>query len=403
VTIRRNAPRPSALLVGLVGLAAATTLSSCSSPQPPPACPTQPLAHGLAVAVGGHANAPRPTFPIGSTGLAPEIDRIVALSDQAQEFGAPSGDRPGATLIRVDGRPSVGCVRRYAGGGNGGARSASQKKFTAAVMQDVAALGATHPESDPLAALQLAASTAGEGGTVALIDSGLQTVAPLDFRAEPGLLTASVDRVVDRLDQGGHLPDLSDRDVVLVSIGWTVDPQPALDKARRTHLIELWRSIAAAGGARSVRVVDEPSTSPSAPDLPAVGVVPVPPVDNISLGCGTETILSDDGPVGFRQGSTTFVDPAAAETALRRFATWFRDTPEGTGHIVGSIAHYDDFPQLSRDRAETVRRRLVELGVDPVRLTAKGAGWGPYPNPTAPPDNQSDPLNRRVVVELVCP
>lgn len=48
------------------------------------------------------------------------------------------------------------------------------------VGRDVAAV---EKGADPLTALSRAAAAAGQGGTVVLVDSGLQTVAPLDFSA----------------------------------------------------------------------------------------------------------------------------------------------------------------------------------------------------------------------------
>jgi outer membrane protein OmpA-like peptidoglycan-associated protein len=54
-----------------------------------------------------------------------------------------------------------------------------------------------------------------------------------------------------------------------------------------------------------------------------------------------------------------------------------------------------DFNQgLSEQRAETVRNRLVEMGVDPARLATKGFG---ETIPVAPNDNpEGKATNRRV-------
>jgi hypothetical protein len=57
------------------------------------------------------------------------------------------------------------------------------------VGRDVAAV---EKGADPLTALSRAAAAAGQGGTVVLVDSGLQTVAPLDFSAAK-LLDADAD------------------------------------------------------------------------------------------------------------------------------------------------------------------------------------------------------------------
>jgi outer membrane protein OmpA-like peptidoglycan-associated protein len=200
------------------------------------------------------------------------------------------------------------------------------------------------------------------------------------------------------------VPDLSGRKVVLSGIGFTAAPQPQLNNAQRSHLIELWRRIAVAGGAQSVIVAPGPSSTAPADGLPPVAVVDVPPAGALSLACETESILPNDGPVGFLADSTQFADPGAAREALSGLVGWLSSNPDAHGHLTGSIAHYGPNAPggLSADRADKVRETLVELGTDPRQLSAKGVGWGPFPSVEAPPDDASDPLNRRVVVELSC-
>jgi hypothetical protein len=43
-----------------------------------------------------------------------------------------------------------------------------------------------------------------------------------------------------------------------------------------------------------------------------------------------------------------------------------------------------------------------ETGLSLGRVTAAGAGWGPFPAKTAAPDPVSDQLNRRVTVQITC-
>lgn len=383
--------RTTLAAMALVCATLAAALSACGGAPGATPCPTSPMPHGLAIAVGGHANGAVPSWP---TELDRELDDVVASGDPTR----------GVALIRVDGRPSVGCVVTYdTTGGNDTAREAARRAFVDTVRQRTTDLAAQQPESDPLGALGIAAEAAGPGGTVVLMDSGLQTVAPLDFR-RPGLLDADIDDVVEQLAASGSLPPLAGRDVVLTNIGYTAEPQAALSAGQRAHLVELWRQIAVAAGATSTRVIEIPSTTVPRTDLPAVTTVDVPEPRAIALGCGTESILADDGPVGFRQNSTEFADPAAATPVLTGLAGWLRDNPTARVEIVGSIAHYGDSSPagLSGARAERVRSVLIDDGVAPAQVAAVGVGWGPFPTSSAPPDPVSDPLNRRVVVKLDC-
>jgi OmpA-OmpF porin, OOP family len=370
----------------------AASLTACAGAAPAP-CPTDPAVPGLAIAAGGHANSPRPAAP-------PELnDEIMRIVDESGP-----GSAVGATIVRIDGEPAVSCVVRYdSDTGNIDARTRAVSDFTTAIGSRLANTTAATPESNPLESLARAASAARPGGTVVLIDSGLQTVAPLDFR-QPGLFGADIDTIVAALGAKGMLPDLSDRRVILSGIGFTAAPQAQLNNAQRSHMIELWRRIAMAGGAQTVVVAPGPSSTKPVDGLPPVAVVEVPAAGALILACNTESILPDDGPVGFVADSTEFADPRAAREALTELAGWLDDNPRARGHITGSIAHYGTNAPggLSESRAYQVRDTLIDLGSDPAQISADGVGWGPFPSDEAPPDDASDPLNRRVLVELSC-
>jgi OOP family OmpA-OmpF porin len=394
--MKRIHPFPFLAAGLLVGTALATT--ACSSP-PQSSCPTGPVATGLAIAVGGRADSPQPSWPVQ---LDPQLDRIIKLTEQqAAQHQTPTA---GATFVRVDGRPSIGCVMSYDyTAGNGTARDADRQAFMSAVHQEVSRLPATAPQADPLTALSQAAAAAGSGGTVVLIDSGLQTVAPLDFtRAD--LLGADPGTLVAQLKAAGELPDLGGRTVILDGIGYTAPPQVPLDEDQRDHLTELWLQIARAAGAARVQIISTPNTNPSGSSLPSVGTVTVPAPTNVHLGCSQQSVLPDDGAVGFRPNSTTFRDEGAARAVLTRMASWLRANPDANARLTGSIAHHgtNDGTGLSLGRAQRIRSALVQLGAGPGQVTAAGAGWGPFPTRTAAPDPASDQLNRRVIVQITC-
>jgi outer membrane protein OmpA-like peptidoglycan-associated protein len=206
------------------------------------------------------------------------------------------------------------------------------------------------------------------------------------------------------LAKAGQLPDLADRTVVLVGIGYTAAPQASLDEARRTRLVDLWSRIARQAGASSVVVSSAPNTGPAAPGVPAVTAVPVPPVLSVHPGCNTQAVFADDGAVGFVADSTQFRDPAAARGALVEFGHWLAQNTTAHAHVVGSVAHYgsDDTNGLSLSRAQRVRDELVAIGAKAAQVDAVGAGWGPFPTRDAPPGQPYDERNRRVVVDLTC-
>lgn len=365
----------------------------------PRACPVSPVPPGLAIAVGDRTGSPQPSWPVQ---LDEQLQQVITTTEY--DTGRHQSATTGITFVRVDGRPSVGCVMTFdASAANPGAEKDARNGFTESVQHEVRTLAAARPEADELTALSQAGAAAGPRGTVVLIDSGLQTVAPLNF-AKAHLLDADINAVVAKLRAAGELPHLQGQTVILDGIGDTVAPQAALDQSQRDHLVGLWQQIAYAAGAKHVQVITAPATGTGQGGLPPVSPVPVPPPDNVTLGCDQESVLPDDGAVGFLPNSKTFRDPGGAHTVLARIAGWLNQHPAAGVSLTGSIAHYNQGVPggLARSRAEAIRSALIRLGASPGRITAAGAGWGPYPTKTAPPDPVSDPLNRRVVVRFSC-
>jgi outer membrane protein OmpA-like peptidoglycan-associated protein len=381
-------------IAGLLGVCGLTgfSVSACAKPAP---CPATAVP-GIAIAVGARADSPAPAMP---DELRPELDSMIDAI-QGQE-----ADR-GVTFVRVDGQPTIGCSIRFDSNLNNGiARDKAKSDAFGTVGQVAVALKAAKPEADVLGALALAARAAGPGGVVVLVDSGLQTVAPLNF-TQPGLLDADAGAIADELANRGVLPDLHDRTVILAGIGYTAAPQPPLDSARVDHLTDIWSTIATRAGASRVVLSTRPNTQAAPGGVPAVSSVPVPARDNIHIGCNTTSVFTNDGSVGFVADGTTFRDPAQAATTLAGFSDWLRANPTGHAVVTGNVAHYgtdDGNGGLAQARAQAVRDALVAAGAPPGQVTARGDGWGPIPAKDAPPGPAYDELNRRVVIDLQCP
>ena len=141
----------------------------------------------LAFAVSGRSNSPEPGLPQAVQ------DATVSVLTRAVD----EGYEPRVTLVNVDGRPtSAGSDTFSTDAGNGIAAEDDRNQFLNGFGEAVTGLRAQTPEVDVLTALDLAGRSAGSGGqggnrpgTVVLVDSGLSTVAPLDFR-QRGLLDA---------------------------------------------------------------------------------------------------------------------------------------------------------------------------------------------------------------------
>ncbi|GAA2587022.1 hypothetical protein GCM10010435_76560 [Winogradskya consettensis] len=294
-----------------------------------------------------------------------------------------------------------------------GAANSDAKKSQA--RQNLTAIGAvlgkaraTTAENDLLAAVGLAArslSPTATGRTLVIVDSGLQSTAPLAFQ-DKGMLAAEPDQVAGYLADNNGLPDLKDVRVVLSGFGDTAAPQVPLSAAQRKNLIAIWKAIfERAGGI--VEQVDQPMTAAPLTGLPAVSVVPVPAAPSFAAtGTQPAKVELDDQTVAFVPDTARYRDPAGVKELLqpladqisaKRLAVQLTGTAASAGTATGRR-------KLSLQRAEAVRDTLVSLGVDRASIVAKGVGsdW-----PGHVPDLDADghllpgaaAQNRLVIVE----
>ncbi|GAA4864942.1 OmpA family protein [Actinomycetospora straminea] len=351
----------------------------------------------MAFAVSGRANSPEPGLP-----QAVQDATVSTLTRAVDE-----DYQPRITLINVDGRPvSAGSDTFSSDAGNGIAAEDDRNAFLNGFGEALTGLRAQTPEVDVLGALDLAGRSAGGNrpGTVVLVDSGLSTVAPLDFR-QRGLLDAPPAETVEALRANNALPGLQGVTVVLAGLGDVAEPQPALSPAQRSSLVALWTAVAEAGGASCVAVVDEPRGGDAPSDVPPVSVVDVPPPPTITPG--QTTTLPDDNSVGFQPDTAEFRDRNAARAVMTPFAQFLTASPSRRLALTGTSARAGT-PQgqvdLSTRRAEAVKALLVELGAPGDRISTRGVG-SQFPGyvDDVGPDGRQLPgpasQNRTVIVE----
>lgn len=397
----RTLPRLLSLFVAMVLLAAcgggAAEPPAATDPAAMPGC--SPTSGALALAVGGHANGPAPALP-------PDVEGMLAAA-VAVPAGQPG---PPVSLIEIDGRPVAvvsGQVFR-SDAGNDDALAADRAQFAADVADAVAQTTATTAEVDDLAGLDMAARAVhatGPTGTVVLIDPGLSTVAPLDFR-RPGMLAADPADVVAFLRAHHALPDLHGLVVRGYGIGDTAPPQPPLPLAQQAQLRALWSAVLTASGAACVTISSWPHTGAAGSGLPPVGLVPLPSPPVIDLGSGVPTVLADDSAVGFLPGRDVLRDPQGAADLLTPVATWLAGDPARTVTLTGTTARWgDDAGQLdlSLRRARAVASVLVSLGApaDRIHTTGLGShfpGYRPDNGPAGPLLPEPATHNRSVIL-----
>jgi outer membrane protein OmpA-like peptidoglycan-associated protein len=99
----------------------------------------------------------------------------------------------------------------------------------------------------------------------------------------------------------------------------------------------------------------------------------------------------DDENLKFVSNQAVFNDQSAARDSLMSIKKLWdssRDTIQNI-QIDGYIAHYTGTDSLSQQRAEQVKKMLVDMGIPSNKISATGRGFGPY---------QQDIQNRMVKV-----
>jgi OOP family OmpA-OmpF porin len=390
----------AAAIVGVV-----TLLAGCAYTHPKlavkvrnamPSC-VRGVTGPVVLVIGARANEPAPSLPASVNALITQavydgqsIDAVTVDGDPQRQFSAPFSSTAENDLAWRD----------------------DVNKFEAAVAAKIATLRAVTPEADPLEAISRAGDEAGPSGTVVLIDSGLQTVNPLNF-ADPGELDADPADIADFLAANHELPHLKGLAVMFVGIGQTARPQAPLDTAQRDNLLAIWEAIATRAGARCYATASENLQPHALSGMPAVTPVLVPAPPNPQPNpkqpvCGSPTILRDAGKVRFKGDQAVFVDVIAARSALTGYATLIKSKHLKV-HLIGTTASAGDSEpgkiKLSLERAAAVKQVLVDLGVTATDITTAGLG-DKYPGYVLDRDSKGNlvpakaALNRNVIVQF---
>lgn len=336
------------------GAAAPTGFPSCLSPGRP-----------VALAIGARSNSATP---------------VLSAAVTAAMNSAISANQP-VVVVRLDGDPRIVFNQAFnPQGANSQTRQADRNAYIThlnqilqGTSQSATDIRAQVPQANVLQAIEVAASEVPQGGNVIVMDSGLQTTAPLNFAT--GLLGDAPQSIVDFLKSGRELPNLAGRNVYFTGLGWTAAPQPALDARNRSAVVQIWNDIAAAAGAHCVSIDQSADTQAAVPDRPPVAVVTPPPPPHPPTSCSV-TDLSDANNVGFQFDSTTYRDPSGARATLSMLAHVILSTGESVALTGATSSEGSDQYNLSLSlrRAQAVKATLVQLGVPGARITTRGVG-----------------------------
>lgn len=284
------------------------------------------------------------------------------------------------------------------------------KKRVSSFISTVAEYSADDPETDLLAALQLAVRSVrsnkdAERMVIVAADSGLDTCGEANFRKN--LLSADPDRIAEDLYRREAIPDFSGITVVFQNLGDVESPQGELTLKQVNRLKEIWRAIVEKTGGEVCfddALPADRSTEEKFPDVTVIDLpreVAIDYTGNGEIDLADALIISEER-VKFIGDSDKYADSSAAESILKPIAAYLAANEKIRILLIGTTAGDENSEynvKLSKQRAEAVRSTLVGMGVDARRIAVLGMGNSdPWHIPGVGTEGDMAAQNRKVVL-----
>lgn len=267
------------------------------------------------------------------------------------------------------------------------------------VVSDIDVAVPDSSESNMLAALQTAVDALGflessyDGNVtkeIIIFDTGLSTSGTLNFLtgdaynllcskgkiSEDKNSMNTLASLIQDLDNHAELPQLSDITVKWFGLGTVADPQADLTQLQIKNLQYIWQELLTVCGANAQESNSDTNSyfQTALTSLPQSYDYSVTPV----IFWSDAEIKIPVQKLGFKKNSADFESSNDAMDILKPYANNLANYPDQDILIVGTTAddHKDNlYPTLSEDRAQAVRKILIELGISKERIKILGLGY----------------------------
>ena len=320
----------------------------------------------VALVVGNTADSPMPK-------LTDEADKYLrnslAQTDGDLQFylysATPSGSR-----IQLD-----DLKMKKAGNVNSFVTNSSQTvdKIDKAIAQPASENGADYFNNIVAAGRAVTTSPSTKSPLVLVVGSGLSDSQPLNF-ANGDLLHADPADVLAQLKAKGTIAqdDLKGVRIVWSGLGVTTSPQQPLDATEKRNLRNIYNTIFNYMGARLVTDDTVMATESVKTDKT------VTPVTVNGLSGGVVVYKLGENSIGFKPGTATIQDQAKANSALDGIIANYQKCPAAKLTVEGYTARpngtIEATSDLSKSRADAVKKLLVARGVNDAAVMATGKG-----------------------------
>lgn len=274
---------------------------------------------------------------------------------------------------------------------------------------------ADDPEIDYLEALRLAvrslASLDGyDSKQIIVLGTGLSTTGVLDFKNN--LISAEPDVIVELLNEKSEIPNFSDITVYWQQLGDVAAPQEAMTSAQKNKLQKIYGSLVETGG--GTFVYNEIMANPVNESVEYPSVTPVELPDDTPIAFEADDLDTEDdkafeepqvlseSQVEFIGDQANYLYPDKAVENIRPIAEYLLKHDDVNIVLIGSTAGDSTNAstlKLSQERADAVKKTLIDLGVNADRITTIGMGASdPWHIPNAGYDGAAASANRKVVL-----
>ncbi len=274
---------------------------------------------------------------------------------------------------------------------------------------------ADDPEIDYLEALRLAvrslASLEGyDSKQIIVLGTGLSTTGVLDFKNN--LISAEPDVIVELLNEKSEIPNFSDITVYWQQLGDVAAPQETLTSAQKNKLQKIYGSLVETGG--GTFVYNDIMANPVDESVEYPSVTPVDLPDDTPIAFEADDLDAEDdkafeepqvlseSQVEFIGDQANYLYPDKAVENIRPIAEYLLKHDDVNIVLIGSTAGDSTNAstlKLSQERADAVKKTLIDLGVNADRITTIGMGASdPWHIPNAGYDGAAASANRKVVL-----
>lgn len=342
-----------------------------------------PPSNEMAIVLGNTRNSPNPT-------ISPEIENYMT-GTLLRHKGEDATDLSAAIKVIsavkhpvvVDLDSSKLKLREIGKNGSNAKRSAALN--VRAIEDRLKILTPTDNNANYLEAIFAARDNVNEGANIIVVGSGLADSGDLNF-SKSGLLTDESKRqeAIKTIKDKYGRDYLKNYNLIFYGLGDTAAPQESLSSKQKEIVRGIYKEVVRELGGK-VEISRKSLAGESVKTEHVVGTT--------DTGCGNIGLVFDDDNLKFVTNEATFSNEAAAKESLNSIKLIFNkySTTIQSIQVDGYIAHYSGPDQLSQQRANLVRKVLIDLGIPSEKIIASGKGYGPY---------EKDSQNRIVKVNI---